>query len=250
MTATPPEAKRFRPSLRATVIAIPMFIVLVGLGAWQVHRLAWKTEIIAYREAMLAQPAVPLSNDAGVVEFRRVLVEGEFLHDKEIFLAANRDGRFGFHLITPLKRDDGSFVLVNRGWIPPGMREPWLRVESLIVGPVSIEGVIRTNPGRSSLSPENDPAKNYWFWRDFEAMAAFAGVEAPPFMVEAGPKLNPGGMPIGREFRVELRNDHLQYVIIWFSLAVVLAVIFVLSQLTPANPEGDDCCAASADSQG
>ena len=217
-----------------------MFIVLVGLGAWQMHRLAWKTEIIAYREAMLAEPAVPLSHIAGVIEFRRVLVEGEFLHDKEMFLAANRDGRFGFHLITPLKRNDGSFVLVNRGWIPPGMREPWLRVDSRTEGPVSIEGVIRTSPGRSSLSPKNDLAKNYWFWRDFEAMAAFAGVEAPPFMVEAGPAPNPGGVPIGREFRVELRNEHLQYVIIWFSLAIALAVIFVLSQRTPEKSESDD----------
>lgn len=217
-----------------------MFIVLVGLGAWQVHRLAWKTEIIAYREAMLAEPAVPLSHDADVAEFRRVLVEGEFLHDKEMFLAATRDGRFGFHVITPLKRSDGSFVLVNRGWIPPGMREPWLRVDSRTEGAVSIEGVIRTNPGRSSLSPKNDLAKNYWFWRDFKAMAAFAGVEAPPFMVEAGPAPNPGGVPIGREFRVELRNEHLQYVIIWFSLAVALAVIFVLSQRTPEKTESDD----------
>ena len=239
MTATPPEERRFRPTVRATVIAIPMFIVLVALGVWQTHRLAWKTEIIAYREAMLAEPAVPLSQDANVVEFRRVLVEGEFLHDKEMFLAANRDGRFGFHVITPLKRNDGSFVLVNRGWIPPGMREPWLRVDSRTEGSVSIEGVIRTNPGRTSLSPKNDVAKNYWFWRDFVAMAAFAGVEAPPFIVEAGPKPNPGGVPIGREFRVELRNEHLQYVIIWFSLAVALAVIFVLSQRAPEKPEND-----------
>ena len=208
------------------------------------HRLAWKTEIIAYREAMLAEPAVPLAHDfgddSGIVEFRRVLVEGEFLHDKEMFLAANRDGRFGFHVITPLKRSDGSFVLINRGWIPPAMREPWLRVESRTEGVVSIEGVIRTNPGRSSLSPKNDAARNYWFWRDFEAMAAFAGVEAPPFMIEAGPAPNPGGVPIGREFRVELRNEHLQYVIIWFSLAVALAVIFVLSQRIPEKPVSDD----------
>ena len=210
-----------------------MFIVLVGLGVWQMQRLAWKTEAIAYREAMLAAPAVPFTNDAVKVEFRRVIVEGEFLHEKEMFLAANRDGRYGLHLITPLRRPDGTYVLINRGWIPPGMRDAWLRADSRIEGPVTIEGVIRTNPGRSWLSPENDLAENYWFWRDFAGMAAFAGIEAPLLMVEAGPAENPGGLPIGRQFKVELRNDHLQYVIIWFSLAVALVVIFVLSQRAP-----------------
>ena len=218
------------------MIAVPMFIVLVGLGVWQMNRLAWKTEIIAYRETQLSAPAVPISDDSAQVEFRRVLVEGEFLHDKEMFLAANRDGRFGFHLITPLKRSDGSFVLINRGWIPPGMRESWLRADSRLEGTVTIEGVIRSSPGRSWLTPENDQAKNYWFWRDYEAMAAYAGVDAPPYMVEAGPAENPGGVPIGREFKVELRNEHLQYVIIWFALAVILAVIFVLSQRVPIEP--------------
>ncbi len=221
------------------MIAVPAFFVLVGLGLWQMHRLAWKTDIIAYREAMLAAPVVPLSADAAKVEFSRVLVEGEFLHDKEMFLAATRNGSFGFHVITPLKRADGTYLLINRGWIPPGMREPWLRAESMIEGPVAIEGVIRSSPGRSWLSPENDLAKNYWFWRDYQAMAAFAGVEAPPYMIEAGPAPNPGGVPIGREFKVELRNEHLQYVIIWFSLAAALVVIYVISQRGPSE-SGED----------
>ncbi len=222
------------------MIAVPAFIVLVGLGVWQMNRFAWKTEIIAYREARLSAPAVPLSDDAAKVEFRRVVVEGKFLNDKEMFLAATRDGRFGFHVITPLERPDGSFVLIDRGWIPPGMRESWLRADSRVEGPVAVEGVIRSSPGRSWLSPQNDVAKNYWFWRDFQAMAAFAGVDAPSYMVEAGPAANPGGVPIGREFRVELRNEHLQYVIIWFSLAVALAVIFVLSQRAPIKPSPPD----------
>lgn len=241
VTATPPENLRFRPKFWATAIAIPGIILLVGLGVWQMNRLAWKTDLIAFREARLSEPAVVLSDDVVKFEFRRVLVEGEFLHDKEMFLAATRDGRFGFHLITPLKRTDGTYVLINRGWIPPGMRESWLRAESRTQGLVTIEGVIRSSPGRGRLTPENDEAKNYWFWRDYASMAAFAGVDAPLYMVEAGPAANPGGVPIGRDFKVDLPNEHLQYVIIWFSLAVALAVIFYLSQRTPAKqPDTDD----------
>ena len=227
---------RFRPRLWASAIAIPGFILLVSLGVWQLNRLAWKSELIVYREAQLSVLAVPLSDVVAEIEFRRVLVEGTFLHGKEMFLAATRDGRFGFHLITPLMRTDGSFVLINRGWIPPGMRESWLRAESRTEGLVTIEGMIRSSPGRGRFTPENDPAKNYWFWRDYAAMAAFAGVDAPLYMIEAGPAENPGGVPIGHDFKVELNNEHLQYVIIWLSLAIALAVIFYLSQRAPAKP--------------
>ena len=71
-------------------------------------------------------------------------------------------------------------------------------------------------------------------------LAAFAGIEAPSYMVEAGPAENPGGVPIGREFRVELHNEHLQYVIVWFSLAASLMVIYVLSQRGPLKPSEPD----------
>jgi surfeit locus 1 family protein len=241
VTVTPPEKKRFRPRFWAIAIAVPGLILLVALGVWQLNRLAWKTDLIALREARLADPAVALSDDVAKLEFRRVLVEGEFLHDKEIFLAATRDGRFGFHLITPLKRTDGTYVLINRGWIPPGMRESWLRADSRTDGQVTLEGVIRSSPGRGRLTPENDVEKNYWFWRDYASMAAFAGVDAPLYMIEAGPAENPGGVPIGREFKVDIPNDHFQYVIVWFSLAVILAVIFFLSQRTPVGrPKSDD----------
>ncbi len=38
------------------MIALPAFLVLVALGAWQVQRLQWKTELIALIEARLAAP--------------------------------------------------------------------------------------------------------------------------------------------------------------------------------------------------
>ena len=240
MAANRLEKLRFRPTFRATVIALPAFLVIVGLGTWQVHRLAWKTELIAYREAQLAASPVALSDvaDGGVAmaDFRRVTVRGEYLHDREIFVGATRDGRVGFHVVTPLRRSDGSAVLVDRGWIPSEARAQRLRADGQVEGLVTVEGVIRSTPRRGAFTPDNDLAKNYWFWFDFAAMAAFADVAAPAYVVEAGPAGNPGGLPIGREFSVGLRNEHLQYVITWYILAVALAVIYVLSQCAPRDP--------------
>ena len=45
----------------------------------------------------------------------------------------------------------------------------------------------------------------------------------PPLMLKT--PANPGGLPIGSQARVELPNDHLQYAITWYSLAVAVLVI-------------------------
>jgi surfeit locus 1 family protein len=52
-----------------------------------------------------------------------------------------------------------------------------------------------------------------------------------PVFLEAGAAPNPDGLPIGGQTRVNLPNDHLQYAITWFALAVGLAVIYVVYHL-------------------
>jgi surfeit locus 1 family protein len=242
-TTTNPKTYRFEPKLWPTLIAISVFVVVMGLGTWQVQRLLWKGDLIAHREAQLAAPALPLGDDlSGIDEtfaFRRVSVSGEFLHDNEIYLAASHNRVIGFKVITPLRRSDGSVVLVDRGFVPSAARPAWLRGDGQVAGVVTIDGVVRASPRRGSFTPDNDLEKNYWFWFDYVAMAAFAGVEAPPFVVEAGPAENPGGLPMGRELRVELRNEHLSYAITWYCLALALVVIYGLSQRVEANPAKD-----------
>ena len=58
-------------------------------------------------------------------------------------------------------------------------------------------------------------------------VAAAAGVEAPvtELYLAALPGQHPGRFPLGGATRLELRNDHLQYAMTWFSLAAILFVI-------------------------
>ena len=49
-----------------------------------------------------------------------------------------------------------------------------------------------------------------------------------PFYIDADTTPNPGGWPKGGVTRLELPNDHLQYAITWFSLAIALIVIYFL----------------------
>jgi surfeit locus 1 family protein len=61
------------------------------------------------------------------------------------------------------------------------------------------------------------------------AMAKAVGVpDTAPFYIDADKTPNPGGWPQGGVTNLELPNDHLQYAITWFSLAIALVVIYVL----------------------
>jgi surfeit locus 1 family protein len=236
-------AVTFRPTFWPTVITVPALLVLLGLGTWQVERLYWKEALIAERTARttavpiaLPEPGAPLSpEEFADLDYRRATATGQFLHDREMYLAARTmEGSVGYQVVTPLQRTDGSVVLINRGWVPDARKEPAKRAEGQVSGGVTVEGAIRAPGQQHWLQPDNEPPKNLWFWADLPAMAAHAGI-APdrlvPVFLEADSAPNPGGVPIGGQTRVNLPNDHLQYAVTWYALAVGLAVIYVVYHL-------------------
>ena len=225
----------FRPLFWPTVFTVPVMLLLLGLGSWQIERLSWKRELIAERHAAVtaAPVAVPRSlEEARRMEFRHVTDEGVFLNDKEIFLGATSEaGRNGYQVLTPLREAEGRVVFVNRGFIPAELKDPAKRSAGEFSGWVRVQGLLRLPPaGRPAwFLPDNRPDLNYWFWIDLPAMAAADKLDrVAPFYIDADATPNPGGWPKGGVTRLKLPNDHLQYAITWFSLAVALIVIYFL----------------------
>lgn len=205
---------------------------MIGLGSWQVHRLIWKAELNEERRARHQAEAVVLPStleDPKSFEFRRVSVEGRFHHEGEMFLAARtHNRRVGFQVITPFERADGTMLLVNRGWVPLDSKEPETRLGGQITGSIRLEGLVVLGSSPGWFTPDNTPDENIWFWRDVESLAAKAGIPSPGFLIDAGAMPNPGGLPIGGQTIVELRSEHVQYIVIWYSLAAALTVIYLL----------------------
>jgi len=225
----------FRPQFWPTVITVPIVLLCLGLGAWQIQRLHWKEGLIAARAAAVAAPAIPVPPGDAVpdgLEFHHVTDTGVFLNDKEIFLGATSEGgENGYQVLTPLREPGGRIVFVNRGFIPSELKDRARRRAGEPVGPVKVEGLLRLPPaGRPNwFLPDNRPDLNYWFWVDLPAMAAADKLgPVAPFYIDADKTPNPGGWPRGGVTRLELPNNHLQYAITWFSLAVAMVVIYVL----------------------
>lgn len=215
-----------------------MLAVLLGLGTWQMQRLAEKQALIADLAARAVQVPSDLPAtlaDPAAMEFAPVRLRGQFRHDRELFVGARvYQGEAGFHVVTPFVLADGRAVLVNRGWVPSAKQAPETRAAGQIAGTVTVDGILRTGgwKGNDLFRPANSPEKNLWLWMDLPAMAAHADVAntETSFYVAAGGTANPGGLPVGGFGRPEVRNTHFGYAMTWYGLAVVLLVIYVVHQ--------------------
>ena len=229
---------RFRPGPWLTLCALSGIAVLIGLGTWQLQRLDWKEGLIAERAARLEAPAIDLPDPIERpedLEYRRVRLVGLFRHDSEFHQGGRtHKNRVGFQVITPLRLLDGRTILLDRGWVPPEGKERARRGEIVHGDPVQVEAILRTGgwKGRDMLRPDNDADGNHWIWLDLPAMAAKAGLERPVTALYAVALPAPGGprpgAPDPAEVQVQIRNDHLQYALTWYALAVALLVIYVL----------------------
>jgi surfeit locus 1 family protein len=220
------------------IMAVAGVAILIALGTWQMQRMAWKQGLLAdiSQRAHVDPVAVTRaeqSKRAGAdVEYLRVKIGGQFLHDKERHLFAF-DSKYGpgYHIFTPLKRADGSIVFVNRGFVPSELRDPAKRDAGQVAGEVEIVGLVRGPEKPRTFTPENNVADNIWYWRDLDGMAVSVfGQEAPrliPFFIDAEAESRvSGAWPKGGVTRLELPNRHLEYAITWYGLAAALIAVF------------------------
>ena len=242
MSSTPADAsRRFRPRLRPTLASIVALAVLVGLGTWQLQRLAWKEGLIAHAQAQLDAPAVPLPADGlADLDFRRVAATGSYLHDAAFafgFLA--EDGRPGGRLITPFQLADGRVILVDRGWMPEDLLPPNVPNGLRPEGVVTLEGIARWrgDDNRPWMTPADTPQQRRWYGWDKPSIQAATGRPIVPVVLVLERSEGPAGLPRAEPVLIDFPNDHLSYALTWYGLAVVLLVIYILFSFTTSGSE-------------
>lgn len=227
----------FRPGLPASLFTLAAFALLIALGVWQLQRLEWKEGLI--EDMRLRAEAPPLASlppeplDIEDLSFRRARLTGRFVEGAEFFLPGRSfQGMTGSELAAPFVTAEGRGIIVSRGWLPPEKLPPGARPETQVTGEVTIEGILRPSGWRGSelFQPANDPEKNVWLFYDTDAMAGRAGLEDPvrglylSIAEEGGARRLPVPLPPA----ITLTNNHLEYALTWFALAVGLLAIFLL----------------------
>ncbi|WP_319518321.1 SURF1 family protein [uncultured Martelella sp.] len=218
-----------------TAIAAVIFAGFVALGVWQVYRLQWKLDLIAAVDARVEAPAVPAPGPDAWPEitrdkdaYRHVTVTGKLLNSQEVQIYYSTELGPGFFVMTPLLRPDGTYVLINRGFVPEEKRDPATRTAP--EGEVTINGLLRMSEDKGWLfSRANDPENGNWYRRDVQSIMATKGLlPAAPYFIDADNTANPGGYPIGGLTVVKFRNAHLSYALTWFAMALGTAFLYGL----------------------
>lgn len=238
-----PAPRRKLPVFTGIIVLIALAI-LISLGTWQVERLHWKEGLLADIAERRTAPPVLLAGieaiaaQGGDIEYRTVTATGRYINNKERHFFATWRGQTGYYIYTPLQLADGRYLFVNRGFVPYENKEPEMRMQGQLTGQQTVTGLARAKlPGKpSSLVPDNDVAKNIFYWKDLDVMASSVDLDKAdvvPFFVDADSTPNPAGFPIGGVTQVDLPNDHLQYAFTWYGLAAVLLVVVTISWFRP-----------------
>jgi surfeit locus 1 family protein len=234
------QRPRIWPIVVWSVIGIA---ILCGLGVWQVFRMGEKQALLADIAARAKAPPISLADalkrqeQGADIEFTVVKTKGVFDHTHELHKLSTFEGAPGWEIVTPLKSEEGVSALVDRGVVPDVLRDGAKRNETRI--PTEFTAVVRVhNGGQGYFDPENQDDKNLWHWWDVPEMLAAANIPADvkvaPFVLQVLPSGDAKTFPRPLPPQVNLRNDHMQYIITWFSLALILAVIagiFIRNQL-------------------
>ncbi|KAK3924716.1 Surfeit locus protein 1 [Frankliniella fusca] len=228
-----------------------------ALGCWQVKRKAWKEDLIEHMHRRIHRNPIPLPltmEEIDKLDYCPVTLTGTFDHSKELYLGPrsqinveNHKGgegggifstsKAGYNVITPFKPNDRDYyILINRGWVPSDRKNPAHRAEGQISGEVTLNGIIRLPEKREPFMMKNSPEQNHWVYRDVDKMAEVAGT-APIFIDAAEDSWIPGG-PIGGQTNLSIRNEHMQYIITWFSLCAVTSYMWYNQFMASTNLRG------------
>lgn len=230
------------------LLSLAAFAALIGLGTWQLQRLAWKEALIAAATERPHAPAVAPPGpgawpafDLADWNYRRVRLTGHYAPG-EIYawtvLGEPKGGPLqgaGYFVVSPFVTDAGFTVLVNRGFVPEADRDPASRPKSAVSqDEVTLEGIVRRDDPPGLMTPAANPDTRIWFSRDIASMATALAAPGPiaPYSVDlVASETPPGGMPQAGESQVTFSNSHLQYALTWYGLAAALVGVWIAALL-------------------
>jgi cytochrome oxidase assembly protein ShyY1 len=222
----------------ATLVA---FAVLFALGTWQLQRKAWKEDLIETLTRKLTAAPVALPPPAQWAslhqdrdEFTRVKFRAEYLPGKEALVwaagSALRDDVKGpgVFVFTPARLPSGEAVVVNRGFVADQKPTGATARPAPATGAVEITGILRwPEPKGWELTAAYDKGAQLWFVRDHQAMAQENGWgPVAPFYIEREAQEPSDGLPPPGLLKPNVPNNHLQYAVTWYGLALVLLGVF------------------------
>ncbi|WP_028996397.1 SURF1 family protein [Azohydromonas australica] len=229
--------------LVVTLAAVASALLMARLGLWQLDRAAQKETLQQAVDSSVALPPLPAqalastpAQAAGQLH-RRITVRGQWLPERTVFLDNRQmDGRPGFFVLTPLRLDDGSAALVQRGWVPRDMQERTrLPAIATPAQPVTLTARIEGPPARLyEFTPQGGETGVIRQNLSIESFADETQLSLRPLtLLQLDDAAAPAADGLRRHWPLPAVDvhKHYGYAVQWFSLAALITGLYVWFQL-------------------
>lgn len=231
---------RFTPNWRMIVLTVLFSLLFVRLGFWQIQRAHEKEKMVVAEHALAKQEPVEWNRGNVPAQYQRIKTQGAYLPD--LFLLDNQhyEHRFGFDVISPLLLDDGTVVMIDRGWVPDdGSRQTVPKIKTpaktmMIQGSVYFPS---TNQWVLGAGLEKKEDKTIIIEAlDTKLLEQLLQKKVYPFIIRLDKQDAYGFV---REWKIVSMppQRHFAYAVQWFAMALVILILFLVLNLKKKNEE-------------
>ena len=190
------------------------------MGTWQVYRLYLKNNLISDLEKNLKTSSINFNVDIDK-EYTKILFKKKDLNTK-IFLYHLNKGEIGFKVIVPYEINSSLLVLVDKGWI---RKDKINLIKNTLFNDDIIEGYTRKIREKNLFTPNNNIKEDFLYSVEIDNLKKSLNKNIYPLLIIQTSTANKDIVPNGYEVR--LSNNHLQYAITWYGLALFTIIFFL-----------------------
>lgn len=219
-----------KPKTLSNLLILLALIILILLGNWQMIRRNQKLKLIQTIENSINSNAKFLKNKPNT--YSKILIKGHFIPNNHVFLYGRKSAeseKNGYYLMSIFESINAKKYLVSRGWIPYNEKD---QITSMLEYEKheTIEAITMPGEKQNFMAPKNDLTNNIWFSIDLDMAKTHLGITEENFyLIQIHSANTPLGIrPYNISLLTKIRNDHLEYAITWYSLALCLVAMYFI----------------------
>ena len=196
-----------------------IFIVLC-LGTWQIIRLHFKNNLKINLENNLKKSSVSF-NESTNKEYTKVSLNKKNL-DSKLFLYHLHKGEIGFKVIIPYEVNSSQVVLVDKGWVK---KDKINLLKKTLFDNEVVEGYTKKIQKKNLFTPDNNIKEDFLYSVEIISLQKSLNKNVYPLLIVQTSKTSKDIIP--NNYEIRLSNNHLQYAITWYALALVTIIFFL-----------------------
>ena len=202
------------------ILFIFFIFIVLSLGTWQVFRLYSKSKLISDLENNLKRNSIDFNVDIDK-EYTKVLLKKKNLKSK-IFLYHLNKGEIGFKVIVPYEVNSSLLVLVDKGWI---RKDKINSIKNSLLNDDIIEGYTKKIREKKLFTPKNNIKEDFLYSVEIDNLKKSLNKNIYPLLIIQTSKTKKDIIP--NDYHIGLSNNHLQYAITWYGLALFTIIFFL-----------------------